>query len=290
MSDIYETFDYGYDTSVPEDVVARDVPPPAAGLPPSHGVLTKYLPPVGKQTMPNCFVWATAYGIANCWAAQTGDYSPTAPGQLASPDYTYIQVELENGVETNTCDGGKMDPVLKFLINNGGTASLESAPNHSGPPSSSSCEENWNAYGSGSISPDASFKIPGRRWTTVTGPNGLNNMRSVIASGVPLAYGTWLYTDFPDYDGTPSPYVGNCKWLINKKTNKKVGHCMMIIAYDDNFLGSDGAVLIQNSFGQSWGSAMPDGWGILGQGFVWMAYSTFQATAQDNSAVYISNG
>ena len=64
------------------------------------------------------------------------------------------------------------------------------------------------------------------------GTQGLNTVRNFIAQGYALAYGTWLYTDFASYNGTPSPYVGN--GIIAKKPNgQDVGHCMMIIGYDD---------------------------------------------------------
>ena len=43
-------------------------------------------------------------------------------------------------------------------------------------------------------------------------------MRSFIASGVPLVYGTYLYTDFPTYNGADVPYIGSGVYLINQKT------------------------------------------------------------------------
>jgi Papain family cysteine protease len=119
------------------------------------------------------------------------------------------------------------------------------------------------------IPPDASFDIPSYQATDIKdGVAGLNNLRTVIASGMPLVYGTFLYEDFPKYEGMPTPYVGNGIWLINKRTRKKAGHVMLIISYNDAY--ADGAVLIQNSFGPHWGM----------NGFVWMAYKTLQATAQ----------
>jgi hypothetical protein len=61
----------------------------------------------------------------------------------------------------------------------------------------------------------------------------------------------------------------------------KVGHCMMIIGYD-NSLGPNGSILIQNSFGTTWGSQ----WNGSG-GYVWMDCSTFQATMQ-GTGIYIT--
>ena len=56
---------------------------------------------------------------------------------------------------------------------------------------------------------------------------------------------------------------------------------MLIIGYNDDCQGPDGsigAVYIQNSFGAGWGA----------NGYVWMAYSTFQAMAQ-GIAFYITD-
>jgi Papain family cysteine protease len=229
---------------------------------------------VGKQTVPNCFVWASTYGITTFWAAQTRKSPPASATQLPSPDYTYIQVEVSTGTSPDTCTGGHITACLNWLKSNGGTPSLATAPDLGKSESESSCNANWSAYGppKPALPPDPSLEVPGYVATDVTGSDGLNNLRAVIVSGVPLAYGTYLYTDFVPYNGTPSPYVGNGVWLYNKKTGKKAGHCMMIIGYDD----TKGAVMIQNSFGASWGS----------DGFIWMAYDTFQAMAQ-GAAFYI---
>lgn len=269
MSTIYDTFDFGYDPSVAEEPRPRPAPR-AAALPSSAMVSKTFLPPVGKQTVPNCFVWSSAYGAATFWAAQSSNAPPTAANLQASPDYTYIKVEMANGLN-GACVGGQITKVLNFLESNKGTPSLQAAPNNQ------TCSENWTAYGpqGGTISPGSpSFAIPGYSSTTITGPDGLNNMRSVIASGVPLAYGTYLYTDFPGYDGAVTPYVGSGIYLVNKNTGAWAGHCMLIIGYNDAYQASDGstigAVCIQNSFGPDWGS----------NGYVWMAYPTFQAMAQ----------
>ena len=268
MGSIYDTFDFGYDPSVPEDAPLSPPPPRVGALPASANVNSLWLPPVGKQTMPNCFVWASTYGLVTYWAAQAGNYSPVSASQQASPDYTYIQVEVNTGVANDSCLGGQMTHCLDWVIQNGGTPSLASAPNIGTSEAESSCDANWSTYGppNPALPADASFAIPAYKTTTVTGADGLDNIRAVIASGVPLAYGCYLYSDFPTYNGSPIPYVGSGVWLLNKTTGKKVGHCMMIIAYDDN----QGSLLIQNSFGADWGTG----------GLVSMAYETFQKTVQ----------
>jgi C1A family cysteine protease len=65
--------------------------------------------------------------------------------------------------------------------------------------------------------------------------------------------------------------VGNGQ-IAYGQNGKPVGHCMLIIGYDD----TRQALLIQNSQGTAWGSS----------GYVWMAYATFQALAQ-GQAIYV---
>ena len=276
MSTIYDTFDFGYDPAAPEELRPR--PAPRLTAPPSTATVNKsYLPPIGKQTMPNCFVWSSAYGAATFWAAASSNTPPTASNLQASPDYTYIQVEMADNVLSGTCVGGQITKVLSFLESNSGTPSLQAAPNNQ------TCAENWTAYGyqGPTIAPgNPSFAIPGYCSITVIGPDGLNNVRSLIAAGIPLVYGTYLYTDFPTYNGAATPYIGSGIYLVNKNTAALAGHCMLIIGYNDAYAGPDGpigAVCIQNSFGSDWGS----------DGYVWMAYPTFQAMAQ-GTAFYIA--
>jgi C1A family cysteine protease len=66
--------------------------------------------------------------------------------------------------------------------------------------------------------------------------------------------------------------VGNGVIAKSPKTGKDVGHCMMIIGYDDTM----GAYRIQNSEGTQWGDA----------GYIWMAYATFEALAQGTAFFY----
>ncbi|MDT5349934.1 MAG: hypothetical protein QOH91_3221 [Mycobacterium sp.] len=55
----YELVDYGYDPSIPE-AAPLERPRRFDAVPRAASVRAELLPPVGKQTMPNCFVWATA--------------------------------------------------------------------------------------------------------------------------------------------------------------------------------------------------------------------------------------
>jgi Papain family cysteine protease len=273
MSTIYETLDFGYDPSVPEPQ-RKGLLPPSTVTPPSSSIIpSTYLPTVGKQTIPNCFVWSTTYGLASYWAAVSTQTPPSAPYLEPSPDYTYIRVQMKTGVSSGNCYGGQLADVFQYLIDEGGTAALAIAPNND------ECSTNWSEYGGAPLGADPRFSIPDYASFGIKDAYGLSTMRSLISAGVPLAYGTHLYENFSIYDGTPAPYVGKRPLAMNKRTKKPTGHCMMIIGYDDAFPSVDGpvgAVYIQNSFGSSWGA----------NGYVWMAYTTFQKLAE-GSAFYI---
>ncbi|MDT5175015.1 MAG: hypothetical protein QOG37_2266 [Mycobacterium sp.] len=270
----YQLSSYGYDPEIPEPGVA-EAPTGIGKIPPAASVRTEWLPPVGRQTMPNCYVWATVYGLATFYAARKSNTPPTTAARRAGPDYAYIRYQHANNIAQATCQGGQIIKCLNWLRDNGGTPSLAAAPNRGRRKSQSSCEVNWSEYGSRTIEPDPAFRIPEWKMTKITGPKGLDNLRTVIANGMPIAFGTYLYSDFSRYRGTPSPYVGNGQWM-HSTDGKKVGHVMLITAYDDSFAENTGAVRVQNSFGKRWGE----------NGFAWMAYKTLEAVAQGNG-VYV---
>lgn len=265
--DIYETENYGYDPSVPENIPLVPPPKPATPYTSRANVNPAWLPPVGYQTTPSCFVWATTYGLATFAAAKVNNLDPNDMANQASPIYTYIKVQELQGVASGTCSPGRILWCLDFMQLNGGTASMAAAPNEY------YCGPAWTSWGAHTLSPNWMFQPMAWAGVELTGPEGLDNLYNLIALGIPIAYGCWLYTDFKTYAGSPVPYVGNGIWAVGAN-GSKVGHVMMIIGYDQN-LGPNGSILIQNSFGPSWGGQ----WNGNG-GYVWMDCNTFQTTAQ----------
>ena len=181
------------------------------------------------------------------------------------------------------CAGGQISWCFNLLHTENGTPNLEQAPEPAVSLGGDACGAAWSNYGGSQIPSDLAFSVAGCSQINIKDLNGLAQLRAVIAKGTPLAYGTSLYTDFPGYGVPPSsgivwpiPYVGNNQILA--KNGKAVGHCMMIIGYDDEM----GAVLIQNSFGPDWGIQWNGGYG-----YIWMAYKTFQTLAQ-GGACFIS--
>ncbi|MGB6176085.1 MAG: C1 family peptidase [Methylocella sp.] len=277
MASIDDTMDYGYDPTVAEPGPVFVPPRPATPPLSNKTVNPLWLPPAGKQTTPSCFVWASTYGLATFAAAQVGNYAPNVASLQASPDYTYVKVLEEKSILSDNCVGGQITSCFQFLQTHNGTPSVQTAPVPDG------CSDVWKDYGGTTYPSNSSFDVTGWKKISIAGSEGLESVRVMIAQGVPLAYGTSLYTDFGHYDGTPSPYVGNGQIKINPK-KKPVGHVMMIIGYDNDLGG--GAVLLQNSFGTGWGMH----WNPYydGRGYVWMAYSTFQTLAQGH-ALYITS-
>ncbi|MDT5224854.1 MAG: hypothetical protein QOG19_2261, partial [Mycobacterium sp.] len=182
----YQLSSYGYDPEIPEPGVA-EAPTGIGKIPPAASVRTEWLPPVGRQTMPNCYVWATVYGLATFYAARKSNTPPTTAARRAGPDYAYIRYQHANNIAQATCQGGQIIKCLNWLRDNGGTPSLAAAPNCGRRKSQSSCEVNWSDYGSRTIEPDPAFRIPEWKMTKITGPKGLDNLRTVIANGMPIA-------------------------------------------------------------------------------------------------------
>jgi C1A family cysteine protease len=248
----------GYDPTRREPVKTTRPPRPDV-LPSKTFVGGKWLPPVQNQgSCPSCAAWSSTYGLATFFAAKAGDYSPSDPALQASPAYIYIQVMQQDGMSNDDCQGSQLSSYFA-LLEQGGTPTRAQAPSGGG------CDAFWSEYSGGGLQADAAFTLTGK-W--VDASTNLDDVKAVLASGRPLVYGTSLYTDFSGYAGNPKPYVGNgIIWMSN---GTPVGHCMLIVGYDDEMA----AFYIMNSFGEKWGS----------KGYVWMAYDTFSALSQGQAA------
>ncbi|MBN8245853.1 MAG: C1 family peptidase [Verrucomicrobia bacterium] len=275
-----ETPDYGYDLTAAEGGEFESPPAPLEP-PPSATVDLTLLPPVGRQgTEQNpgapgsCAAWSSTYGLATFTAARRVNQAPTNATQWASPAAIFVQVLQLEQQASNTCAGSRITSYFQVLAQ-GGTPSLADAPYVP------SCPQLWTNYGGRTLPPDPAFTVSGFRKVATT---NLTFIKRVLASGGALAYATGLYTDWSSYRGQPVPYVGNGV-PARKKDGGLVGHCMLIIGYDD----TRNAMLIQNSEGSDWGgtiSGAPPGPEGTDAGYVWMDYTTFQRLAQ-GEAFYV---
>jgi Papain family cysteine protease len=266
-------FNPGYDPTVVEG--GRSIRPVYAGagpLPVSATVNPNFLPPVGAQgtssqpgNPPTCAAWASTYGLATFTAAAASNQSPSATSQQASPAHIYIQVM--QSISSTTCAGSLLTTYLDILTQNG-------TPNLATAPYASCCTKLFSSYNP-NAAVDPSFQIPGwAAWPTTD----LLPIKAVIANGGALCYGTALNQGFQGYNSKmPSPMRGP----FNRESGPSglIGHCMLIIGYDDQ----QEAFLIQNSFGTGWGHE----WNGSG-GYIWMGYNLFQYLAQGR-AMFITN-
>jgi hypothetical protein len=256
--------DYGYD---PTFDVGLEFPPPLteADNPHSANVDVMCLPPVGAQGTPQhpgspatCCAWASTYGLATFTAAKRTKSPPGNDNDLiASPAYIYLQVRQQQEQKTQKptppCGGSSYNYYFQILA--------QGTPNLTAAPYFPDCTQLTQAYQGKQIPPDSRF-IMGAVSHVKT--SDVFRLKQLLASNCAIAYATKLYTDWGKYAGTPIPYVGN--GIIAAGPKGPVGHCMLIIGYDDGI----GGFLLQNSEGAGWGE----------QGLVWMAYATFSSLAQ----------
>jgi Papain family cysteine protease len=258
---------YGY---TPNETVSSNLTRPqfVDRLPAKAQVDMRLLPPVGTQGTPmnlgspgSCCAWATVYGLATFHAAQAKLVDPKKVRGQASPAYAYIRVLEKNG-NFETCADTDFNDYFDLLTS--GMPSMKTAPYFA------ECGWLWSQYGM-RVLPE---KVRRRKVFAIhshgevpTREPDFFSIKQVLAEGLPLAYGTKLYTDWKDYTGQPKPYVGNNDILIGKN-GKPVGHCILLIGYDDH-MGKNGAFLIQNSQGTTWGNS----------GYAWIACETFAALA-----------
>lgn len=256
--------DLGYDPTIREDgpLIRPQVP---AALPTAATVDPQYLPPPKAQGTPrhvgspgSCAAWASTYGLATYTAAAAASQSPSSTALQASPAHIYIEVMKSYGQKG--CAGSRLASYLN-LLKQSGTPNWQTAAYYP------NCPELWSSYDPNAAT-DGSFQIPG--WAIVE-TSDLDAIKAVIAAGGALCYGTSLNEGFMKYEG-PGPMTGP----LNKVPN--VGHCMLIIGYDDE----QQAILIQNSFGQDWGCE----WNGR-RGYIWMSYELFQYLAQ-GQAMYVT--
>ena len=261
----------GYNPTIIE--TGRSVKPAFSGtLPTSATVNPLYLPPPQAQgtskhigSPGSCAAWAKTYGLATFTAAQNSQTPPSDASLQASPAHIYIEVMKCYGA--TQCQGSRLGSYLDLLCQ-GGT------PNWATAPYTPNCSTLWSSYDPNATI-DASFRFRAGRWWRLPVSN---SVKTVIANGGALCYGTALNSTFIAYDGSPSPMRGPFD-KIKSPDGGLVGNCMLIIGYDD----SQGAILIQNSFGMDWGAT----WNGRG-GYIWMTYDLFQFLAQ-GQAQYITS-
>ncbi len=190
--------DFGYDPSREQQFELA--PPPAAPPPPTGQVNFAWLPPVGQQgtaahpgSPGTCCSWASTE-LATFYAAQSGLVDPSQPSGQASPAQIYIQVMQGVGEPTGQCKGSAFGDYFSILTQSG-TPNLQNAPYYS------DCGSLWSNYTNAPVAADSNFIVP--KPLSVKTVN-LDSIKSQIAAGNALAWGTNLYTDWVGLCGSES--------------------------------------------------------------------------------------
>lgn len=173
-------------------------------------------------------------GCGSCWAyAALGALESSyllRNNKTIDGSEQYIVSNNDNGA--GTCDGGRTDLAIQFLITTG--TSTEAALPDAGVTGSpnSNIETAYSGVTWGWVNPDN------------PGNPGVQSIKQALCEHGPVA--TWI-----DAGGSFGDYAGGVYDDDDDKENgyEVLGHFVTIIGWDD----ADGAWLIKNSWGQTWG-------------------------------------
>ncbi|MDR1860446.1 MAG: C1 family peptidase [Bacteroidales bacterium] len=212
--------------------------------------LTAKLPPVGDQgAYGTCVAWSVAYGMRSYLDAAS--FSLTAQ-QLADPAYQYSPADLwmaasEKGAD---CGGSNFEPMFDVLVNRGITT-LKNAP-YSNLNCGGSPQQTWTTDA-------ASRKILNYRMIAEADLT-VENLKTHLAQGQIISFGARLGDNFMAWTG--SGVLSSETY--NQPNMQHAYHAIILAGYDDT-KGANGAFLVYNSWGNSWGN----------QGKIWVDYKFF---------------
>ena len=223
---------------------------------PASADLTGDLPPIGDQgQMGSCTAWASGYAGATYTANRQYGWGATTEDHQASPGYLYNELLAADNF---ACGDGTMVATAMNLLVQDGCSSLQTVPY-----SDDQC------LADPSKADAASFRI-GSFNRVVS--NDRDAMRGELAAGRIVVFGAYIYDDFIPFKGS-EVYRGSGVRLT--QNNQHAGHAMAVVGYDDD----RGAYRIMNSWNTPWGD----------NGFVWMAYETFEDTAVEAYSIEPAN-
>lgn len=264
--------------------------PTVAPTPTSFVIPASALPPVQAQgTSTNfgypgsCEVWSAGYAMGSYAANLTNQQDIKDLANTVSTAYVYMTV-LAN-IPGSSCGGStKASETLEYLVANTAPslASIPYYPVCECPSGSDQCLDDVMLDQSCETNPEFCTQLSIGSWSAFEKKKPIDQILTMIQ--------TWLSTsrivqisivvpyDFKDYTSgvydaptaCPSPQPSNCAQYgaiaciaSTKDPSGCAQHGIAIVGYDD----SQGALLIQNSFGTGWGE----------QGYMWMSYSTFKS-------------
>jgi C1A family cysteine protease len=212
--------------------------------------LTDKLPPAGDQGQyGTCVTWSVGYGMRSYLNAVSNNLSKQ---QLADKSNQFSPADLWMSMsEKNVdCEGSNFEPAFDVLVNRGITT-LQTAP-YSNLQCSGTPPQNW-------ASDAAKYKIKNYRMIAENEMT-VENLKSHLSQGQLISFGAQLGDNFMSWSGTG---------VLSSDTYLQPGmqhayHAIVLAGYDDN-KGSNGAFLVYNSWGTSFGN----------NGCIWVDYNFF---------------
>lgn len=225
----------------------------------SKVLLTDYVPPVLTQgTYGTCVGWATGYYTRTIMHAREHNLSK-ADLEDKSNVFSPLDIYLAMDDRVSNCNGAYPRSAFEVLLNRG-VATFATAPYEN----LGNCD--WNPK-SDWTSEAANYKIDSYR---VVDHESAEAVKSYLKMGRPVQVSCVLGLDFGRKKDGEVMY--NDDYSADPKEHGR--HAMCCVGYDDD-KGANGAFLIVNSWGTSWGD----------NGYVWVDYDYF--TSKFVSSAYV---
>jgi len=212
--------------------------------------LTAFFPPIGDQgPYGTCVAWAIGYNLKSFLEARDRNWAPDTTDTQFSPKFLYWMIDENLKVG---CDGTQFEFGMDVMLNYG-IATLETVPYEDLGPS---CDIEISKIPASWLSEARQFMIQDyRRIDNIT----IDTIKAYLSQDRPVVFGAELGPAFMRWN-SDAVLVQDTKGINGMHAR----HAMIVAGYDDN-KGPNGAFLVVNSWGESWGN----------NGTIWIDYNHF---------------
>lgn len=209
----------------------------------------KWLPQIGSQGQyGTCVAWATAYNCRTYLYAKSHGLTTSSLNSSNTFSPADIFMSIGSNDKGANCGGSYFEAAFNKMISRG-VATMSTAP-YSSLSCNSSPSSSWTSNA-------GNYKIKSFREIT---PLTKDALKQYLAQGELIVFGAALGDEFMYADGS---YVLSQQTTFNA-TGQHAYHAMVCAGYDDT-KGANGAFLVVNSWGTSWGD----------NGYIWVDQNYF---------------